>query len=458
MNNYLINYGHKKKKGFITLAVLSIISLAYFLFDRIVNISIIHSKYSNNILAQAQLKQLVFSGITLSMLQLTQFEAGEDEEVEEIVPGVTKKTLSTPGDITIESRLQSFYLGIIPILNQWQTIELKQDIDGIDATIKFLLTSEEGKLQLNDIFDQKEMKIKPAIKAIVKDFKLLENTESDNNTADNNNLESFLTNIFATTKDSTATDNKTPIFIEDLSTIKLPKGIPLIYDPKPYTKTKKIIDDLTKDTARENKNIYFGDLFTDQKTPDSGINPLLLSNSLLSILGAPINKIDRHSKDFKKNIRDLTKLIKEDVDWSAMQTTFIKIFFPNTNKIDNETNNQQPKNDNHEETKTELIDISKLTQLTTLLTKNIDPTVFSLLCVVSYQGYSKKAFLTFRKQSIKEKYKKDAIIQTAPTNTNPEEITKNNNLERQDLEKNDILSKRCFFVPNGFEIIKLYWL
>ncbi len=88
--------------------------------------------------------QLAFSGIQVALSQL----AGKKPDKED----TNKKSNNAA-----EKQMLSF---LLPVLGRWQTFELNEKTDGINGAIDICITSEDGKLNINAVYDFKEKKFK----------------------------------------------------------------------------------------------------------------------------------------------------------------------------------------------------------------------------------------------------------------------------------------------------------
>ncbi len=435
MFNRIINIICKKNQrasGFITIAVISIVGFAYFLFDRIINVCLIHNAYSKNFLITVQSKQLIYSTLQIAMLKMLELETGIEENTEEIIEGITIKTEETPSEISIDDRLRSFYNGLIPMLNQWQTFDLKEDVDGINANIQYLISCEEGKFNFNEIFDFEQKKIKQPFVDLIKEAKTKPNKNSKTENVEEESVDKILLK---------AIENKQNQFL-DASEIPTSENIKYFYEPVITKKSKKVVDakvDEKKDYD-PNNIIYLADIFSNE-VKKSSINPLVLSNSILSMLGIDTSKINRSSKTFKKKIRNLTNdLTFQTPNWSALSPKLLELFILDEIDAQDAQSSSKVTNQGFSE---------NLLKFTNNLTKNIEPTIFSVFCCIEYKGIIKKALAIIRREEIQKKYK------LPEKSNNTDDPLKN---EKPKEKNNATLLKRCFFVPRGFEIIKFYWI
>ncbi len=141
----------KKQNGFIIPLVLMLISIAIVLVTSIYQKGSIFVPFMGIVTQRAQAKLLAISGVQVAMSQLARSsdfaKATSGKQVEGAKEGEKIKALSP------EQEAKNLLTQLLPTLNQWQEYSLKKDIDGVDGTIKIALSCEEGKLNLNHMYD-----------------------------------------------------------------------------------------------------------------------------------------------------------------------------------------------------------------------------------------------------------------------------------------------------------------
>jgi hypothetical protein len=459
-----------KRKGYILVTILAILGFVYFLYDRIVNATLLHTLYSKTYLAKKQANLLVFAGFSMALLKLISFEDGSlvEQEAEEQLAGISTKTVVTTSVITHKDRLKSFYFGLLPILNTWQKIVLTDEQDGINAEIFFCLTAEDGKLPLNEIFDTEAKLLKPGYKELFADFKLknVKTGEGD--------LEKILEQSLA--QGQHTFDDVTQISIKErlnffyqpknfasAASGALPDKSSEINDKKHSSETKKSkasehnIATQSKKTGTIKLEVNLADLFRWLNISDNKINPLLLTGSTEALLGISEENVDRQGKRFLGIVRKMVDTI--DFSWTPDKQLISSLFGKQSQ--DSEKGGDTSLQQTHVEGLDEAQKNDKLPILEKFFTKNMEPEFFSLLCLVRYNEISEQAIIIFRRQTIKEKYapecRRDDSASTQGLNDAKKEGSGSQE-NAQDEKKRASLYKRCFFLPDGFEIIRLYWL
>jgi len=129
-------------------------SLATVLVSYIFTSGSIHVPFIKTMIDREKAKQLALGGIQIAISQLSQ-------EVD--VPEDAKNAQGEPADPAAKPKLspgdeasKKLFETIVSRLNRWQRFSLRQEIDGIDGQIKICLMSEEGKININALYDFKK--------------------------------------------------------------------------------------------------------------------------------------------------------------------------------------------------------------------------------------------------------------------------------------------------------------
>lgn len=130
------------QSGYILVLTLLITSILMVLVSQFFQQGQLQAVFDATVIEREQAKQLALGGLTLATSQLLPQEKKEEE----------KKT-ETKSETTKNNPAADFLKKIVPLLNRWQTIELKEDADDIDGTIQLCISCEDGKLDLNQLYD-----------------------------------------------------------------------------------------------------------------------------------------------------------------------------------------------------------------------------------------------------------------------------------------------------------------
>ncbi len=131
------------RKGFVIPLVLMLISIAMILTTAIYRRGSLFVPFITTMYQWEQAKFLALSGIQIAMSQLAELPTPKKETSS--AAGAAAN--STPDEATL------FFRHIFPRINRWQTFPLKKEHDGIEGSIKIALASEDGKINLNAIYD-----------------------------------------------------------------------------------------------------------------------------------------------------------------------------------------------------------------------------------------------------------------------------------------------------------------
>ena len=134
------------KSGYIMVFTLIIISLSTMLITNLSYKVRSHIHYTKTATIQEKAKLLALSGLEIAKSQLS-FEQEKERNKE-------KKEHKNS---TIEN-IKLFIKKIVPSLNSWQNFKLSKKSDGINGQIQLCIMSEEGKININELFSIKDKK------------------------------------------------------------------------------------------------------------------------------------------------------------------------------------------------------------------------------------------------------------------------------------------------------------
>lgn len=276
-----------QKNGYILVLTLMIISILVIVVTRMFYAGSSQTIISRTMVDRLKAKQLALSGVQLAISRLY-------------------VTPSEPQEKEKKSKEVIFLERVLPVLNRWETINLKEDIDGIDAQIKTYLACENGKININKVYNYQTRKFKDEGQ-VKGDIKILL-TEMLNK-----GLEKF-------------TQNK-----------DLVRGL------QEYLKKRKyILNDVTElleikefeyfkehvfcePVEDKTKPVYLTDIFTIWTDSDK-LQPWLLSDSILASLGlkrANSKDIDQREQVVPQWLKKFKPQIQFPADWNS---TFTPIF------------------------------------------------------------------------------------------------------------------------------------
>ncbi|OGB84248.1 hypothetical protein A3F66_06495 [candidate division TM6 bacterium RIFCSPHIGHO2_12_FULL_32_22] len=298
---------NKKSSGYILVLTLLVISVLTILVTQIFYQSSSNLSLMNTLVNKEKAKILALSGIQLSIDRLSVRLEKENSESKKLeIPGTTRQGLGQaqkkPETISSASKLNKELLTrILPVINKWQTVELKESEDGISGKLNICICCENGKLNINKIYDFKKHQfvnsgqIKNDYLKLMQDFfKKME--------------------VFADQKDvmqafqGYLADRQFPLN-ETTELLNIKFGYfkeNVFYRPS---------------ISGEKKQIFLTDLFT-VWTQDNKLEPWLLSNSVQVLLGLDANQDNIEKRN--QVVPDWISKFKSSFDWSKDWNDILK--------------------------------------------------------------------------------------------------------------------------------------
>ncbi|MFH1461646.1 MAG: hypothetical protein ABIF12_01745 [bacterium] len=237
----------KNNKASILVFTLLILSILTILTQQLVRSVFIGYSFSSNQVAAQQARTLALGGVQLAISQLN------------IEKNVDKKDIEEKSE---DKKFKDFLSLILPNINRWQHFDLKEELDGIDGQIKFCISCENGKININKAFDFKKNEFK-------ENYKNLFNGLEIKGKLNSGEIEKRLTEFFK--------ERKKPLDdISELINVSGLEKISIFYDPPELSSDKK--------KNKQNSKIYLQDLFTTWSEKEE-LQLLFLSDSTLAVLG-----------------------------------------------------------------------------------------------------------------------------------------------------------------------------
>lgn len=277
-----------ERSGYVLVMTLMMIALIVAIVTSMANKSSVHTRFLKTMIDREKAKALAWSGVQVALSQLATMH--EDSEPKEKPDKEKKGDDKKKSDVQEEAR--QFLLNILPILNRWQTFKLTQSKDGVAGIIKVCIGSEDGKINLNHLFDfvQKKFvneggKEKDYKKVMQEVFVKLQEVMGASKLFDP--FEKFL-------KSRTSRLNDPTELLEIKEFEKFKKAV--FYEPM----TNKRTDD-----GKLKQTVYLNDIFTLWSFQQE-LNPWLLSHSLKVLLGVKLEK-EGENKFEEKKLQELLK-------------------------------------------------------------------------------------------------------------------------------------------------------
>ncbi len=135
--------------GYVLTLTLLLISMSVVLVSLLVNRTVSYQRLSVLDHDREQAKMLALSGVEIALSQMT-------APVEDAQAGAKKeeKTQEKSG----EKEQQKWLSRLLALTNHWQEFKFKEEIDGIEGECTIYISSEQGKFNLNSLYNFKEKK------------------------------------------------------------------------------------------------------------------------------------------------------------------------------------------------------------------------------------------------------------------------------------------------------------
>lgn len=285
------------RTGSVVLYALMVIAAMLFLVQGIIKGVFLNNRFTSNMIAREQAELLAYSGIQLAIAQLTVTDDADEENKQPA--GNEKEAKPDEG-----KKQKAMLKRVLPNLNRWQTCKLHKKGDQVDGTIKFCISSENGKLNINEVFDFETMAFKKPFADFIKKLEIPPVIKPGE-------VHDRLIEFFKKRKKR----------LYDVSELLLVPGLQtldIFYNPPSMpTKDKQ---------SMPNTNVMLLDVFT-VWTGDDKINPLWFSDSWCGILGLrrPLaDDAEKHKEAFKKVIEQIKPEQKPDWDnqWSIVEPMY----------------------------------------------------------------------------------------------------------------------------------------
>ena len=364
-----------------------ILSALVMLSQQMIQNIFVGSRFDTTMINREKAEIIALSGINVAMALL------QEPFIKD-----PKKQTGTEKNSSLKEQLAS----LLPLLNQWRTFPLSYDLDGVDGNLSICITSEEGKIPLNQVYDMKSHTIKAPFDALIKKIpvKKIETKKSDKlkllEKKDDNIADALIT--FFKKRDRPLDE------ISELFSIDLLTQLPLWYDP-PFP-----VDEKPNKNRSLNQNIGLQDIFS-LYNKQTQLHPLLLTDALKSLL--EVGRVQAISFEKRKeNLKPIYEKYQENwgQDWIGNWKN-LQALHPQNSK--------------------------SLSFFKDIFTSKFEPTTFSVLSSGIVQGIEQRVCAIITKD---ETYKAE--------HGSSEKIEKSDNKN----QKNKAVQKR------PFKVLKLYWV
>ncbi|MFH1644645.1 MAG: hypothetical protein ABIA74_05755 [bacterium] len=296
---------YSKKSGTVLIFTLLILSVILILTQQLVRSVLVGTTFDKTMIQKEQAQVLALSGINLAIAQLTEKQPVDKSSVQ---TAPTQGIKADPNENT-----KRWLAKILPNLNRWQTFELKEDFDGIDGKVKICISSENGKININNAFDFKKGEFKKDYDFLLKGLEIKGKLPAGQ-------IYNKLSEFFK--KRDRKFDDITEILnVSDLDVLNI------FYEPPR--------DPMPKKRSQENTEISLQDLFTIW-TEGEKIEPLFLSDSMCAVLNIRRPLADDADK-LKDNFAKVVEAFKKDLgkNWDASWDFLLPIYEKKPKFLDN---------------------------------------------------------------------------------------------------------------------------
>ncbi len=300
----------KAQHGYILLLTTFIIATCLLLISIVVSRVATYKQLTRSYTEKEIARLIARSGIDIAMSQLTIFIQDKQEEKQATKKDVTQPNDQSKQEETEKKDQESAADFILKNLNKWQTFDLEDKYEGLEATCEVYITSEQGKINLNNLYDFKEKK-----------FRQL-------GTLDGKKVLEFLT------------ERLKPIFDAEQKKVDLANLI-----EQAFQKNNGPLEDISQLAQGNNGIVIYNRLFPSKEESDKitffelfttsqakGIHPLVLTPSITLIAG--FKKPGKDSKEKPTNEQIDNIINKQINDWKAeWDNVLSKIYGQNYDSI-----------------------------------------------------------------------------------------------------------------------------
>ena len=158
---------HSARSGYIIVVTMMMMAMGISIITYVLVRGTSYVPFIDAVRKQEKARSLAFGGLQAAMAQLA-MPVKDDNN---------KKTVDASKAVLAKPHDDSKHLAtlLLPKLNRWQQFKLQEHIEGVDATISFAISAEDGKINLNQIYDFENKEFRDEKKAGGGWKKLLQN-------------------------------------------------------------------------------------------------------------------------------------------------------------------------------------------------------------------------------------------------------------------------------------------
>lgn len=301
----------RQKEGYIlllsTIILSATIAVVTYMFTR----GATYMPFMHTMIQRQKAKKLAFGGIQVAIAQLAQAGEPEKDVEKKNVVQEGKEPQKEQDKSTPDQQAKDFLAHVLPTLNKWQTFDLIEDIDGVDGTLRICVMCEQGKININKIYDFKKKKFRGEGQ-VKGDWKKV------------------LESLFKTMQELVGGVELLPAFEKFLKERKYEVlDVTELLTVKEFAvfKNTQFFEPLDthkmgEKSGKQKRPLYLTDIFTVYSSKPT-VQPWLFSDSLIGLLG--MQRINfGEKKDGKNKLQDLLKSFKKRANWSQDWDVMLK--------------------------------------------------------------------------------------------------------------------------------------
>lgn len=153
---------NQKNGGYILVLSVMMISILFVLVIGMFFNFTSYTALTTTAINREKAKMLALGGLKIAMGKLAIPAPAKKEETPKQPTFAAKPGTPPPAVDKTKEQLKNdiiFLKRILPSINRWDTINLKQEVDGIDGRIRICISSEDGKFNINKLYDFKNHKL-----------------------------------------------------------------------------------------------------------------------------------------------------------------------------------------------------------------------------------------------------------------------------------------------------------
>ncbi|MFI5332704.1 MAG: hypothetical protein ACHQVS_01235 [Candidatus Babeliales bacterium] len=143
--------------AYIMIVTLMIISVSVVLVTYLTHKSRVYFPYAHMVVDRYQARALAFGGVQIAMSQLAAAATPKKKETSAQQQADKTKAASSPAT-SQDAVAKDLLSALLPIKNRWQTITLTKEREGINAQLKLCIVCEDGKININKMYDFEKRK------------------------------------------------------------------------------------------------------------------------------------------------------------------------------------------------------------------------------------------------------------------------------------------------------------